>query len=62
MITSIDIISKNNRSNLNNILGKTSAVAICNYGKLKDKEKCPEDRVGSTATNISIWKIHSNEK
>jgi len=31
MNTSIDIISKNNRSNLNNILGMTSALAICNY-------------------------------
>jgi len=29
---------------------------------LKDKEKCPKDRIGSTATNIFIWKIHFNEK
>gem|GEM_PF-5270461 len=28
----IEIILKNNRSNLNNILGKTSTAAICNYG------------------------------
>jgi len=32
MNTSIEIISKNNRSNLNNVLGKTSTAAICNYG------------------------------